>query len=78
VQDETIVDEKSRTVVAHWHATAANLLPSRDGRPATGCVSEVSGSDTFRFSERGRISSIASFRERFAGEEAPPEEWGEL
>jgi len=76
--DETIVDERNGTVVAHWHATAANLLPSRDGRPATGCVSEVSGSDTFRFSERGLISSISSFRDRFAGEEACPEDWDEL
>lgn len=67
--DETVVDDSKNTVVAHWHATAAHLLPTARSGPATGAVSEISGMDKFHFSDAGRITSIMSFRERFADEE---------
>jgi hypothetical protein len=69
LQDETVVDDSKNTVVAHWHATAAHLLPTARSGPATGAVSEISGMDKFHFSDTGRITSIMSFRERFADEE---------
>jgi hypothetical protein len=73
-QDETVVDEAKSTVVAHWHATAAHLLPTARSGPATGAVSEISGMDKFHFSDTGRITSIMSFRERFADEEPQQQE----
>jgi hypothetical protein len=67
--EDVIVDEERDTVVAHYTATAAHLLPSRDGVPATGCVSTVQGMDKFRFNRFGHCSSIESYRDRFADEE---------
>lgn len=63
------MDEEKDTVVAHYKATAAHLLPSRGGTPATGAVSTVQGMDKFRFDRTGHCSSIESYRQRFADEE---------
>lgn len=69
LQEDVIIDEERDTVVAHYTATAAHLLPSRDGVVATGCVSTVQGMDKFRFNRFGHCSSIESYRQRFADEE---------
>lgn len=56
-------------MVVHYTATAAHLLPSREGVPATGHVSTVQGMDKFRFDRFGLCTSIQSYRQRFADEE---------
>ncbi|KAF8056365.1 UGT3A1 [Scenedesmus sp. PABB004] len=67
--ERVAVDERSRVAVAHYTATAAHLLPGADGAPATGAVSSVAGLDKFCFDALGRVSSIESYRPRFADEE---------
>jgi hypothetical protein len=68
-QDDITVDATRRCAVAEWHATAAHLLPGRAGGAPTGLVSEICGLDEIKFGADGRISSILSFRDRFAEEE---------
>lgn len=71
--DEIAVDDSCCSALVEWHATAAHLLPGRAGAAPTGLVSDICGLDQLTFSpEDGRISSILSFRDRFAEEEA---EW---
>lgn len=67
--DDITVDASRRCAVAEWHATAAHLLPGRGGAKPTGLVSEICGLDEIKFGTDGRISSILSFRDRFAEEE---------
>jgi hypothetical protein len=61
-------DDSGATAVAEWHATAAHLLPGTGGGAPSGLVSEICGLDEVHFDPEGRISSILSFRERFAEE----------
>lgn len=69
LMDDLIIDEERRTVSAFFTATAAHLLPSREGVPATGHVSTVQGVDRFQFDRQGRCTSIQSTRQRFTDEE---------
>ncbi|GBF91250.1 hypothetical protein Rsub_03570 [Raphidocelis subcapitata] len=68
--DDVTFDDSGATAVAEWHATAAHLLPGTAGGAASGLVSEICGLDEVHFDLEGRISSILSFRERFAEERA--------
>jgi hypothetical protein len=67
-QDGIDVEADCSCASVDWHATAAHLLPGRGGAAPTGLVSEIWGSDHVNFGPDGRISSIVSFRERFAEE----------
>lgn len=68
-------------VVAQYSCTAAQLLPS-GGLAPSGHVSTVAGVDKFRFSAgpdgRHVISSITSWRQRFADEEAQAVDWDSM
>eukprot|EP00882_Tetradesmus_deserticola_P004427 GHRQ01004671.1.p1 GENE.GHRQ01004671.1~~GHRQ01004671.1.p1 ORF type:complete len:219 (+),score=32.68 GHRQ01004671.1:154-810(+) len=67
--DDIIIDEKHRAASAFFTATAAHLLPSCEGVPATGHISTVTGVDRFRFDRQGRCTSIQSTRQRFSDED---------
>jgi hypothetical protein len=69
LQDDLVIDEERRTASAYFTATAAHLLPSPEGVPATGHVSTVQGVDRFQFDRQGRCTSILSTRQRFTDEE---------
>lgn len=69
------MDEERDTVVVHYTVTAAHLLPSREGAPATGHVSTVQGMDKIRFDRYCRITSIQSYRQRFLDEEVQMIDW---
>ncbi|KIZ00712.1 hypothetical protein MNEG_7248 [Monoraphidium neglectum] len=71
--DDISLDATGSSATCEWHATAADLLPSRSGAPPTGLVSEVCGCDQLTFGPDGRIRAILSFRDRFAEEEAVAE-----
>jgi hypothetical protein len=73
LQDDISLDATGSSATCEWHATAADLLPSRSGAPPTGLVSEVCGCDQLTFGPDGRIRAILSFRDRFAEEEAVAE-----
>lgn len=68
-QDDIAVDASGCSAVAEWHATAAHLGHTVAGGRATGLVSEINGCDQITFGPDGLITSILSFRDRFAEEE---------
>lgn len=70
------MDSSGDSCLVDWHATAAHLLPGRSGAAPTGLVSEVCGVDQVTFGDDGRITSILSFRDRFAEESAAIQEAG--
>ena len=67
--DGVAVDASGARAVAEWRATAAHLLPGAAGAAPTGLVSLIVGCDQITFGDDGLISSILSFRDRFAEEE---------
>lgn len=69
-QHDVAVDASGSSAIAEWRATAAHL----GGRRPTGLVSEVEGVDRITFGSDGLITSITSFRERWAGEEREEDE----
>eukprot|EP00879_Flechtneria_rotunda_P000895 GHRR01001022.1.p1 GENE.GHRR01001022.1~~GHRR01001022.1.p1 ORF type:complete len:220 (+),score=35.52 GHRR01001022.1:189-848(+) len=73
--DSISIDEQEHTAVAHYTATAAQLLLRRDGTLPTGEVSTVHGVDKFRFNLYGQVTSIEQYRDRFAGEEMQYVDW---